>query len=209
MGRRRKKQSDLEEAIEDTNGSGHNSDLSEDERHALHLRHCRDYEEVLASKKKADAAMKNCGKRIKAEDDSVTKVKKTLRSRTPEGEAELRAEIEETAEVLRWAGTRVGDSKDLFPEGSADLDATAFATGKRDGLDGKPCKPRDEYAQPQREAYMNGWRVGQDALMSAFRKKPEPTEDTPAETQHADTSDPPFMAGPDADMPAAPAAPVS
>lgn len=185
-----------------------NSDLTEDERHALHLRHCREYELGLAAKKKADAEFKNVGKRIKAEGDSVTKVKKTIQSRSPEGEAELRREIEETAEVLRWAGVAVGESRDLFPTNRTPAVDDAFFAGKRAGLDGQTASPPHAPSVPQYEAWMNGWRVGQDALMSAFAKKPaEPDEPPAAEFDPPDTSDAPFHAPPEP-MPEAPAAPA-
>lgn len=170
---RKRKQKDLEESIDESKQTERhkNSELTADERHALHLRHCLEYEVALAAKKKADAEIKNVGKRIKAEDDSVAKVKKTLRARTPEGEAELSAEIAETAEVLRWAGVSVGETADLFPTDRMPAEDRAFAEGKRAGLAGEPCKPPYDPSVPQYQRWMDGWRSGQEALMSAFAKK--------------------------------------
>jgi hypothetical protein len=99
---RRKKQADIEEAIVESEQTEarKNSELTADERRALHFRHCAEYERALQVKKLADAGLKNVGKRIKAESDSVAKCKQTIQARTPQGEAELRAEIEQTLEVL-------------------------------------------------------------------------------------------------------------
>jgi hypothetical protein len=48
---RRKKQTDIEDAINDAPRK--NSELTEDERRALHFRHCSEYERALDIKKKA------------------------------------------------------------------------------------------------------------------------------------------------------------
>lgn len=179
---RRKKQADLEDAIDEkTPKSGHNQPvpLTEDEKHALHLRHCREYEISLAAKKKTDADFKNVGKRIKAEDDSVTKVKKTIMARSPEGEAALKAEMEETANVLRWSGVSVGETLDLFPVDRTPGADRAKAEGKRAGLAGEPRKPPHDPSVPQHEAWLDGYHDGQAILASAFAKaqvEPPPAE---------------------------------
>jgi hypothetical protein len=159
-------------------GPGHNSELNDDQRQGLHYQHCREYEVALAAKKKADADIKNCGKRIKAEGDSVAKVKKTLKSRTPEGEAELRAEIAETAEVLRWGGVNVGHTKEMFPEDRTPGTEAAYAEGKRHGLDGKPGQPPHDPSTEQYREWLRGHGDGQAVLMKGF--KPLPTAEDAA-----------------------------
>lgn len=165
--------------------AGHNQ-LSEDERNGLHLQHVREYEVVLAAKKKADADIKNCGKRIKAEGDSVAKVKKTIRARTPEGEDELRAEIEETMEVLRWSGVNVGDTKEMFPEDRTPSVDRARAEGKRAGLDGQTAKPPHDPSTEQYKAWMEGHGEGQAVLGRGFKQLPTATEKLGADTARAD-----------------------
>lgn len=172
---RRKKQTDIEDAIDaDTPKAGGNSTLTDDERHALHLRHCREYEVALSAKKKVDADFKNVGKRIKSEDDSVAMVKKTIMARTPEGEAALKGEMEETANVLRWSGVDVGDTKDMFPTDRTPSVDRANAEGKRAGMDGAVCKPPHDPSVPQYKAWIDGWQDGQTILASAFAKMPTP-----------------------------------
>lgn len=196
MAKRKAKQIDIEEAIDaSAEKNGHNGppELTEDERRALHYRHCREYEVVLAAKKKSDADLKNVAKRIKAESDSVAKVKKTIQARSAEGEADLKAEIAETAEVLRWAGTSVGETVDLFPVDRAPSVDRAHAEGKRAGLNGETCKPPHDPSVPQYKTWMEGWHEGQAALASAFEKQ-GPTEDVAVDLPAADTSSPPFSA---------------
>lgn len=173
---RRKKQMDIEDAIDaGTPKAGHNkAPLTDDERHALHLRHCREYEVALSAKKEVDADFKNVGKRIKSEDDSVAMVKKTIMARTPEGEAALKGEMEETANVLRWSGVDVGDTKDMFPTDRTPSVDRANAEGKRAGMDGAVCKPPHDPSVPQYKAWIDGWQDGQGILASAFEKMPTP-----------------------------------
>jgi len=147
---------------------GHNSALSDDERQALHWEHVRDYEVVLAAKKKADADIKNVGKRIKAEGDSVAKVQITIALRTPEGEAAFKARIQEEMEVAAWNG--VGVQTELF--GDADLMPAVdkkYADGKRDGLAGNPCRPECDASVPQYKSYMTGFHEGQAVLAKGIK----------------------------------------
>lgn len=173
---RRKKQTDIEDAIDEkTPKAGHNkAPLTDDEKHALHLRHCREYEVALSAKKKVDADFKNVGKRIKAEDDSVTKVKKTILARSPEGEAALKAEMEETANVLRWSGVSVGETLDMFPVDRTPGVDRAKHEGKRAGLAGEPRKPPHDPSVPQYNSWLDGYHEGQTILASAFAKMPTP-----------------------------------
>lgn len=190
-GKRRKKQGDIEDAVADAQADEQrkNSELTDDERHALHLRHVREYQVGLAAKKKADAELKNVGKRIKAEGDSVAKVKKTIQAQTPEGEAELRAEMEETLQVLRWSGVHTGDTKDMFPDDRTPAVDRARAEGRRAGMDGQACSPNYDTSVPQHQAWIEGWQEGQGILASAFAKKPDVPADAPVDLAAAEAAD--------------------
>src|SRR6266704_79851 len=142
---RKKKQTDIENAIKEAPRK--NSELTEDERRALHFRNCAEYESALAAKKKADVGIKNVGKRIKTEGDSVGKCKQTIQARSPQGEAELRAEIEQTAEVLRWSGVQVGATAEMFAD-RRPADETAAEHGKLAGLKGERAEPPHEPGTP-------------------------------------------------------------
>jgi hypothetical protein len=174
---RKKKQIDLEDAIADS-APRKNSDLTEDERRALHFRHCAEYERALDAKKKADAGLKQVGKRIKAEDDSVAKCKKTIQARSPEGEAELRAEIAQTAKVLRWVGVQVGETADIFAD-RRPAEEAAFEHGKIAGLRGETAKPPHDIGTVAHDNWLKGHAAGQESLMASFQKVP--VEDEPAD----------------------------
>jgi len=179
---RRKKQTDIVKEAPRTN-----SDLTEDERRALHFRHCAEYERALAEKKKADAGLKNVGKRIKAESDSVAKCKKTIQARSPQGEAELRAEIEQTAEVLRWSGVQVGETAEMFADRRPSEEA-ALEHGKIAGLKGERAEPPHDPGTLAHKKWMEGWHAGQEILMASFQKMP--VEDPDASANGADVKPP-------------------
>jgi hypothetical protein len=169
---RRKKQTDIEDAIKAAETEPRpNSELTEDERRALHFRHCAEYERALQVKKLADAGLKNVGKRIKAENDSVAKCKQTIQARSPEGEATLRAEIQQTLEVLRWSGVAVGETVEMFSD-RRPADEKAFDLGKMAGLKGEKCAPPHDEGTPAGQKWIEGWGVGQSALMESFAKLP-------------------------------------
>lgn len=152
--------------------------LTDEQRQALHYQHCAQYEAAIATKKKADAAIKNVGKIIKAEGGSVDQVKKTLLARTPEGETELRREMAETLEALRWSGVEVGETAELFPEDRTPSIERARAEGKRAGLAGQPAKPPHDPNTEQYRAWMEGHGEGQTVLAKGF-KPIQPTAEMP------------------------------
>jgi hypothetical protein len=170
---RKKKQTDIEDTINEAPRK--NSELTEDERRALHFRHCAEFESALAAKKKADAGVKNVGKRIKAEGDSVGKCKKTIQARSPQGEAELRAEIEQTAEVLRWSGVQVGETAEMFAD-RRPANESAIEHGKIAGMKGERAEPPHDPGTLAHKAWMEGWHAGQEILMASFQKMPAEDE---------------------------------
>jgi hypothetical protein len=102
---RRKKQADIEEAIEDNKREElrRNSDLTDDELCALTYQWKRDYEIALADKKAADAELKNVCKRAKAElgPRALDLIKGLILLETPEGEASMRAAIEQQIRIAK------------------------------------------------------------------------------------------------------------
>lgn len=157
-------------------GVGHNA-LSDEAMQALHLNnHVPSYERALKAKKDADAAFKNVCKLIKAEGGTVASVKLTLDLRTPEGEAKLKAQIEESIRVARWNNLAVGTQGDIFGPDRRPVDERAFDDGKLAGMSGKDCKPPHS---PDTEAYnkwVEGWHHGQSVLGAGIKQKPPEAE---------------------------------
>lgn len=194
---RRKKQKDIEEAIEDTKvlEAKKNSELTDDEKRALLLQHKGHYQRALADKKAADAAFKNTCKKAKAEcgKDAVADIKDAIALEEPGGQMAVEAEIARKHRIARWMGFPVGAEPMLFDmQDRRPAVDVAYDQGKAAGMAGETCKPPHDPSVPQYQRWMEGWHDGQEILASAF-KKLEPL-DVPSEQPNTeDTSDPPFV----------------
>lgn len=144
--------------------------LSDDQLRALFFNHKSQYEKALEAKKKADATLKVVCKQIKAEGTKLDDIKTAIRLEEPEGEAELRAQIEREIRVARWVGLPLGTQLSLLDEiDRTPIDERAFEEGKRAGLKGQVASPPSSYAGDTMQKWMDGWSAGQAVL---FEKGP-------------------------------------
>lgn len=193
---RRKKQADIEDAIEDTKPNGRNSELTDEEKRALLIQHKNAYSVALADKKAADAEFKNICKKAKAEcgTDAVAEIKDAILMSEPGGRQKIEAEIARKHRVARWMGLPVGAEPLMFEmvdrRPAVDI---AYDNGKAAGMAGETQKPPYDTSVPQYQRWLEGWHDGQEILGSAF-KKLEPI-DPPA--------DPPPPAAQPSEQPAA------
>lgn len=211
---RRKKQKDLEEAIDEKKAaeSGHNSELTDGEKMALTIQHKRFYVETLAEKKAADAAFKNACKKAKAElgKDAVADIKDMIAIEELGAEA-IRANIERQHKVARWMSLPVGATPSFFEEDRQPAEDRAYEEGKRAGMAGAAARPSYDPSVPQYQRFLDGFHDGNAILAQGIQKKREPSA-PPASgpVNGADgpsTTDRPFGAPPE-QMPTAPAVPA-
>lgn len=167
----RKKQRDIEDAIDETNGHtppgkpGHNSQLTDDERRALTLHHKRAYEmaDSLVEKAKADRsavaelAKHDLGKGVVAEIKELIAFADTKK---------LKGAIERTMRLARWLGLPVGSQAQMF-----EVVIDHAEEGKTAGMSGDECKPPQSLAHDAAQKWIAGWHDGQTILASAFKKK--------------------------------------
>lgn len=178
---RKPKQTDIEDAVDQSNGHaapgkpGHNSQLTDDERRALTLHHKRAYEmaDALVEKAKADRsavaelAKHDLGKGVVAEIKEMIAFADTKK---------LKGALERTMRLARWLGLPIGAQPQMF---EAVVDRTE--EGKTAGMSGDECKPPQSLAHDAAQKWIQGWHDGQTVLMSAFKKKREPeATETPA-----------------------------
>lgn len=148
--------------------SGHNSNLTDEQRQALHLnQHVPAYVKALEKKKVADAEFKNACKIIKADGGSVDAVKLTIALRTPEGEQAFRARIAEEAQVAAWNG--VGIQVDMFADQMQPSEDKAYDAGKRAGMAGETAKPPHDPSTAQYRKWMDGHAAGQAVVSQGFK----------------------------------------
>lgn len=197
---RRKKQPTIEDAIaekdaaEQAAAAKKNSELTDDEQRALLLQHKRHYEDALAAKKSADAALKNICKKAKAEcgKNAVADIKDAIALDEPGGRDAIEQEIARKHRIARWMGLPVGAQPQMFEsEDRRPATDVAYDAGKGAGMGGQDMRPPYDPSVPQHQRWLEGWHDGQEILASAF-KKLEPL-DVPSEAPNGeDTSDPPF-----------------
>lgn len=147
---------------------GHNSALTDDQRRALHFHHVGQYEKALEAKKAADAALKNVCKVIKAEGDSVDAVKLTVALQTPEGEARIKAEMQEQLRVMAWNGLPVGAQADMFTVDRSPLVDRAREEGRVAGMKGASCISPHDAGSEASNAWIEGWQAGQKTLIETL-----------------------------------------
>lgn len=169
--------------------TGDNSTLTVDQKRALHFNHKKLYEDALKVKKAADKAMLDVGKLIKSEGGSVKLIKQAIKMDSPEGEAEIRADIEATLEIARFEGSAMGHQMQLLMDPPA-VDV-AFDKGKIAGLKALPRKPPYDSSVPQYKRWFEGYDAGQ-AVVTAKFKEAKPTggtkrqDDTPKGSEPKD-----------------------
>lgn len=154
-------------------GPGHNSALTDDEKRALTFHHAKLFAaaDALVEKAKADRtavmdlATSDLGKGGKAD------IKDILLTDTPK---KMKAVVERTLRLARWAGLPVGTQQALFEPVS-----NHFEEGKRAGMQGDTCEPPKSLAADASQKWIGGWHEGQTILMAAFKKK-RPVDGSPA-----------------------------
>ncbi len=162
MGRKPKKDGAAASAPKQTVES-----LSDDQRYSLVEQHRQTFERLLATKKAADAALRNHGKIVKADlgKHGIDEIKGVIEGATPEGEAVIKARIERDVRVLRWMQVPIGTMEDLFPTNDrTPLTERAFADGKRQGLAGERQNNPHHHTTEAHRFHNDGYASGQETL---------------------------------------------
>lgn len=139
--------------------------ISDEQLQALFFQSKSDYEKLLGLKKKADADLRNCCKRIKAElgKRGMAEIKLAITLADENGEAEAKAEIESTLRVMRWMGVPVGTQGDLFPGNDpTPIAERAFANGRRAALSGESRDNPHHHTTEAHRSYEAGYEQGQE-----------------------------------------------
>lgn len=161
-----------------------NSELTAEHRRALGFHHKEHYAVALAAKKKAEADFKNICKRALADGISTDDIKLLIKLDSPEGEAELRAELNRQIEVARWAGSEVGTQFSFLDEPDrTPIEERAYEEGKVAGYKAAAAQPPYEGAAEQE--WLRGYHDGQQTLMSALDLTKAGMEEIQAEEQAA------------------------
>lgn len=144
--------------------------ITDDDLKALAIQNRPFYEAALDKKKKADKALKDVGKTIKADlgDQGLAIIKAMIELDTPEGEARVKAKLRAQATALAWTSNQLGtqilmdlDTPDRTP--AADR---AYDEGKTASMANKPRKPSYAPETEQYRRYMAGYDADQTVRAS-------------------------------------------
>lgn len=161
------------------------TDLTDEQMHALTAHHAAAYEKALAVKKDGDAKFKNVCKLAKGDGVKVTAIKKFIDAETPEGQARIKLDVEESARIARWKSADLGFAFKLW-----DIDDTnSFQRGKEHGVAGAPCKSP---AGLDPVEYARGWQEGQRIKLSSIKKFDNAPPTAPDDLDEKDVR-PPFL----------------
>lgn len=156
---------------------GHNQP-SDDQVQALTRQHAQKRAKLLEAEKRAKADRMNFDKVIKSDlgAHGLADIKLLEKLETPEGEEEVRAEMERRARVFRWAGIPIGTQGSLFDEDRRPIEDRAFDEGKRAGMEGKHCEPPHPAGTSAASRWVEGWHAGQAILATGFKKPADTPE---------------------------------
>lgn len=187
-------------------GPGHNGDDSDQQ--ALFVNHFGAYERAKRAMETAATGMREVKAKLKAEGFTVKQMDVAfLLSNDEDGTAEkkIRDRIARELQAAKWMGTALGTQFSMFgePDRTPAVDR-AFDEGKLAGMRGEVRKPPYDSSVPQYGRWIDGWHVGQEALMrkpggigsgangAAAAPAPEPAADAqpPQENGDAAASEP-------------------
>lgn len=159
------------------------NDMDGDTLIGLFGEHVRKYMAKLDAKKACDADLKNFCKLIRNDFGAhgVDMVKRAVKLKTAEGEAEIKAHREAMERVDRWLRMPWGTQGEM--EFSQNDEQSAFAKGKHAGLFGERCSVPAELHVTLHGHWINGWQDGQAALLKAKMRTAEPDNDDAADVR--------------------------
>lgn len=162
-------------------GVGHNSTLTDDEKRAMTLHHKRAYEaaDSLVEKAKADRTAVADLAKADLGKGALADIKDMI---IADRDKKMKALLERTMRLARWAGIPVGTQSSLFESVS-----DPFEDGKTAGMSGDKCEPPTRLAHDPAQIWIGGWHEGQTILASAFGKKRAPAK--PASDGQIDLSE--------------------
>jgi hypothetical protein len=140
-------------------------EMDDNDRQVLFGQHKKSYEALLAKKKKADADFKNACKLFRSDlgKNTIAEIKIAIQLDSPEGEAQVKSDLESMVRVARWMGTELGTQAKMF-SGEKPADPRAFGEGKRAGMAGEPKKTTYAPGTKDYDQWMGGYDIGYQAL---------------------------------------------
>lgn len=149
------------------------NELTDEQRHALFENNFAKYLVLSAAAKKAQKALKDHGKIIKADlgDYGLDMIKLRAKIEGDDSDVATAAAKEQVINmlrVMRWSGVPIGHTDDLFENFDArPLEEQAEDFGKIAGMRGEPMKAPERWASGDLyQAWCKGWNAGQEQIFN-------------------------------------------
>lgn len=145
--------------------------LTDEQEQSLFAANQRKYEKLLEAKKKADKALQDVGKIIKAEhgEHGLLMIKTSIALRDAKTADEAKGKADAIVKVMRWHGEPVAVQGSLFDVNDDDMttEERAFAQGRRAGVNGEAMTAPTEYAAGDAfQEWCKGWHAGQESIFA-------------------------------------------
>lgn len=151
----------------ETPGSGHNTELTPEERSALRMHHLRQLAEVDEEIQPLQDRRKKIRKLAKADGFSMKEIDAAYECMGMEDQSIFVDRIEWMIDIAKsFNALPAGTQADLFAD-RRPADERQYEQGKADGLAGKDAPPADN------QHALRGWHDGQAILKSALQKQME------------------------------------
>lgn len=164
------------------NGKGHNSSLTDDEQRALTLHHMRLYAAADALVEKAKGERQMVGDQARADlgKGAVKDIKDLIAAGD---EKKVKAAIERSMRLARWAGVPINFQLDMFADREPAEEKWA-KDGKHAGMSGDVCQPPGHLPTSAHNTWISAWHDGQAILAGAFAKRDPKVPDVPPIPDH-------------------------
>lgn len=132
--------------------------LMDPNKRELFLSDKRKYKTLADAVASATGKLRAHVKTIKSDGFTVDQIKVGIQVETPEGEAELRSELQALLLAAKYSGSSLGKQLDLFsePDRTPSVDIAADE-GQRDSMEGKTAAPKYDPSTPQHASYMKAY----------------------------------------------------
>lgn len=151
--------------------AGNKTNLTDDQEQGLFAQNKTKYLRLLDTFKKAQKALTDHGKIIKAEhgEHGLLMIKTSIALQDAASADEAKGKADAIVKVMRWHGEPVSVQGSLFEQNDGDMtvEERAYAAGRRAGLAGEAMTAPVEYAAGDAfQEWAKGWHNGQESIFA-------------------------------------------
>lgn len=142
--------------------------MNDENERALFFQNLRRHEALLAVLNKAQADVRNHGKRVKSEmgERGMEIIKLAIKLKAETGIKDLQEEVRLREKVARWMGMPLGSQGDFDFTDRRPLAERAYEEGKVAGMEGRTYANPHDINSEAGKCWDKGWKDGQEAIFA-------------------------------------------